>query len=107
MSQHNALIIYTKLEHAESAKAQINVEGVDILTASTLDDVKRVLEEKSVDVALIGSPPEHLASRLQIVEYIKTWSYKAGKGPSIHFLGSSQDDDIAFIRAILESDLLK
>ncbi|MEM7119556.1 MAG: hypothetical protein AAF614_44505 [Chloroflexota bacterium] len=106
MAQHNALIIYTTMEMAEMSKAKINVEGVDIFPAATLDDVKRIFEETLVDVVLLGCGPEDLASRLQIIKYIKTWSYSAGKGPSIHFLGESRHNAIAFINAVLKSDLL-
>lgn len=54
MAQHNAVILYTTMEGAEKSKAEINVEGVNIIPAATLDDVKRIFEEVLVDVFLLG-----------------------------------------------------
>jgi hypothetical protein len=83
----------------------VNVEGVDIFPAATLDDVKRIFDETSIDIFLLSCELEDLASRLEIIEYIKKWAYHAGKGPSIHFLGNGSD--LEFINVVLKSDLLK
>ena len=107
MPQHKAIILYTTMEGAEKSKERLDVEDVEIFPAATLNDVQGILEETPIDVVLLGCELKDLASRLKIIEYVKTWSYRAGKGPSIHFLGSSQPDDQAFIYAVLKSDLLR
>ena len=107
MAQHKAIILYITMEGAERSKARLDIDGVDIIPAATLEDIKRIMEETLIDVVLLGCGPDDLASRLQIIEYVKKWSYSAGKGPSIHFLGTTRSDDYAFINAILKSDLLK
>jgi hypothetical protein len=106
MAQKNAILLYPTLEMAKEKTPLVNVEGVDIFPAVTLDDVKSIMDETYIDVLILGSNLKHLASRLEIIEYVKKWAYNAGKGPTIHFHGNGIPV-IEFFNAVLKSDVLK
>jgi hypothetical protein len=104
MAQKNALLMPPQQEHMAHLKVEVKVEGINILTAVTLDDVKRAFESHSIDIALMAvDSSEALAEKLQIIEYIRTHSLRAEKGPSIHFQGRSVSDHIKWITQILET----
>jgi hypothetical protein len=104
MAQKNALLMPPQQEHMAHLKVEVKVEGVNILTAVTLDEVKRAFESHTIDIALMAvDSPETLATKLQIIEYIKTWSFGAEKGPSIHLQGTSTRDHIKWITQVLET----
>jgi hypothetical protein len=104
MKQPNVIFISDTHEMNDYLIAQVKIERVNILSCVTLDEVQHVFDEQSIDLVLLGTSPELLASRLQIIEYIKMGTYSAGQGPSIHFVGSS--DPVLFVNALLESKLL-
>jgi len=104
MTQYNALLIPSNHDFANKLKADVKVEGTNILTAVTLAEVKSVFAAESIDIVFMGTAPEHLATRLQIIEYIKTWSFDADKGPSIHFQGTNIGiTSAAWVTQILET----
>ena len=104
MTQYNALLIPSNHDFANKLKADVKVEGINVLTAVTLAEVESVFAAESVDIVFMGTERENLASRLQIIEYIKTWSYDAGKGPSIHIQGTDIGiTSAAWVTQILET----
>ena len=104
MTQHNALLIPSNRDFANHLKANVKVEGANILTAVTLDEVKSMFESEPIDIVFMGTGPEDLATRLQIIEHIKTWSFAAAKGPSIHIQGSiGVTSSEAWVTQVLET----
>ena len=104
MTQHNALLIPGNHDFANKLKADVKVEGTNILTAVTLAEVKSVFAAESINIVFMGTERENLATRLQIIEYILTWSYDAGKGPSIHIQGTDIGiTSAAWVTQILET----
>ena len=104
MTKHNALLIPGTHDFAKKLKADVKVEGTNILTAVTLAEVKSMFAAESIDIVFMGTQRENLTSRLEIIEYIKTWSYDAGKGPSIHIQGTDIGiTSAAWVTQILET----
>ena len=87
MTQYKALFISTTSEINDSLKERVQVEGVNILAATTLEEVQSVFEEEAVDIVLLGTPRELLENRLQIIKFIAD----NDEYPSIHIRGGVND----------------
>ena len=91
----NVLIVAHTSAWLDDFMKQIDAENVELSGGTSLDDVRRILDQRSIDIVIMG-PPQEGDGRLQMIEHI----YKVSKSTSVH-LKAINADPLTFVNSIL------
>src|SRR5215217_6120262 len=96
---NNVLLVGRKGIILDDVWKGLAVQDVTLFSATTLDDVRKVLDEHSIEMVIMGASID-LDTRLQIVRHI----FEASNSTSVHMKDwdSGPQGFLPFVKGILE-----
>jgi len=75
----NCLLLGRKGMIVDDVKSKIDAQDVNLFGGTTIDDVKQVFEDQSIDVVIMGAGID-IETRLEIIRYI----FEVSKSTTVH-----------------------
>jgi len=94
----NVLLVGRKSIVLDDVRKDLAVQDVTLFSATTLDDVRKVFDEHSIDMVIMGAGID-LEIRLQIVRHI----FEASNSTTVHMkdLDSGPQGFLPFVKDVL------
>jgi DNA-binding response OmpR family regulator len=95
----NVLLVGRKAIVLDDVREGLAVQDVTLFSATTLDDVRKVLDEHAIDMVIMGAGID-LDTRLQIVRHI----FEASSSTTVHLKDrdSGPQGFLPFVKGLLE-----
>jgi hypothetical protein len=99
MEKKNVLLVGRKGIVLDEVREGLSVQDVSLISATTLDDVRKVLDEHPIDMVIMGAGID-LDTRLQIVRHV----FEASDSTTVHMKDrqSGPEGFLPFVKGLLE-----